>query len=454
MKFKRLFLLAIGAVFLLTSAGKPIATANEIGEIKENVTQKAMRLANLASDEEETEDPKEIFSRAIEDYKEEFDDYINVTALNVIDKENVTLPDFDINYVAPTYGEVMHEYQLNLEASLTSTQLKKYDDLRRADFTFDKYVALNQNKYLDLTVPPKYEHVTTMAVVTTALVGILSSAGLTQAAISAFTGAVGTLSAAISTSWIPFIGWVLAVGLAVGALIALTVIIVQYWDEICSVINDIKNWFLEQFSAFGDLIDSYFNDAVAQGEKSKIDGREKIGGKDITWISKVVKTAAGVTFLDLLRRVNNLAVLMRNVKKYYDLEDGNYYISYWEFEELVSTDFVKDYNVYDLGVSTYTWYNNTARQLMMGGTTLLENLTYNELGKPYEIGYHNFLKTEERTLNGFNHYHVFEYQELDDNGVYGYDEVKKGSIRKAHSFFGLMYFRWPNGSIETFPTNP
>ena len=38
--------------------------------------------------------------------------------------------------------------------------------------------------------------------------------------------------------------------LIIGALIALTVIIVQYWDEICSVINDIKNWFLEQFNAF------------------------------------------------------------------------------------------------------------------------------------------------------------------------------------------------------------
>lgn len=283
MKFKRLFLLAIGAVFLLTSAGKPIATANEIGEIKENVTQKVMRLANLASDEEETEDPKEIFSRAIEDYKEEFDDYINVTALNVIDKENVTLPDFDINYVAPTYADVMNEYQINLESSLTPVQLDKYELLRQGDYNFDKYVVLNQNKYLDLTIPPKYDHITTMAVVTTALVGILSGAGLTQAAISAFTGAVSTLSAALSTAWIPIVGWVLAVGLAVGALIALTVIIVQYWDEICSVINDIKNWFLEQFNAFADLINSYFDDAIAQGETSTIAERQVIDGKEITW---------------------------------------------------------------------------------------------------------------------------------------------------------------------------
>ncbi|MDD5932850.1 MAG: hypothetical protein PUC70_01015 [bacterium] len=266
MRLKRLLMFAIGSAFLLTSAGKPVAIANEINKINENVTQKVMRLVNSVSDEEDTEDPEEILIRAIEDYKEEFDSYIDITGLNVDVKESITLPEFDINYVAPTYAEVMHEYQLNLEASLTATQLMRYDDLRRADFNFDKYVALNQNKYLDLTVPPKYEHVTTMAVVTTALVGMLSSAGLTQAAISAFTGAVSTLSAAISTSWIPFIGWALAVGLATGALIALTVIIVQYWDEICSVINDIKNWFLEQFSAFADLINSFL---MMQKPKSK-----------------------------------------------------------------------------------------------------------------------------------------------------------------------------------------
>lgn len=453
MNFQKLLMLAIGAAFLLTSAGKPIATANEIGEVKENVTQQVMRLANLASDEEETEDPEEILSRAIANYKKEFDDYINITALNVDDKEDINLPDFDINYVAPTYAEVMKEYQANLEASLTPIQLEKYDLLRQRDYNFDKYVALNQNKYTDLNVSTKYNHAVTTAVVTTALVGILSGAGLTQAAISAFTSAVGTLSTAISTAWIPIVGWVLAVSPAVGALIALTVIIVQYWDEICSVINVIKNWFLEQFNAFADLINSYFSDAVAQGEKSKVAGREKIGDKDITWVSKIVKTGAAATFLDLLRRVNNSAVLMRNVKKYYDEADGNYYMSFWEFEELVSTEFVMDNNVYDLGVSTYTWYNNTARKLMINGTKLLENITYNELGQPYEIGYHNFLKTEEHTLNGFNHYHVFEYQQFKD-GTFGYDEVKKGSIRKAHSFFGLMYLRWPNGTIETYPTNP
>ena len=161
MKLKRLFMLAIGTAFLLTNAGKPVVVANEINKINEDVTQQVMCLTNSVSNEEETEDPNVIFSRAIEEYKEQFDSYIDITGLNVDVKESITLPEFDINYVAPTYGEVMYEYQLNLEASLTATQLNRYDDLRKADFTFDKYVALNQNKYLDLTIPPKYEHVNT-----------------------------------------------------------------------------------------------------------------------------------------------------------------------------------------------------------------------------------------------------------------------------------------------------
>lgn len=37
MKLRKLFLLAIGALLLLTSAGNPLATENEIGEAKENI---------------------------------------------------------------------------------------------------------------------------------------------------------------------------------------------------------------------------------------------------------------------------------------------------------------------------------------------------------------------------------------------------------------------------------
>lgn len=445
MKFKRLFLLAIGAAFLLTSAGKPIATANEIGEIKENVTQQVMRLANLASDEEETEDPEEIFSRAIENYKEEFDDYINITALNVEQKELVALPNFDINYIAPTYADVMNEYQINLEASLTPIQLEKYDLLRQRDYNFDKYVALNQNKYLDLTIPPKYNHVTTMAVVTTALVGILSGAGLTQAAISAFTGAVSTLSAAISTAWIPIAGWVLAVGLAVGALIALTVIIVQYWDEICSVINDIKNWFLEQFNAFADLINSYFDDAIAQGEESTVAERQTIAGKEITWVDANMTRDVAISIATDLRRNSNDVLLMKNISFPRTNE-----MNWWVPTAYVDVSFVTQNKLCQAPYyfSTYTWYNNTAKKMLYDSTPSYSN--YGGYGYN-NLVYHKFTNMT-RAVYGWNHYHVGKY-----NPTTGKASTYSNSdpIHAVHSFFGLTYIRLANNQgFVSYPANP
>ena len=280
MKIKKLFTFIFGVTVVLANAGKPVSTAAKTNQIKENITQQIMLLENDAAKNNE-EDPEAILNKAIEDYKEEFDDYIDVTGLNVEAKESITLTNFNINYIAPDYSDVMYEYQSNLESSLTSSQLKTYDELRKNNYAFDKYVALNQNKYVDLTTLPKYEHIVTVAAVTMTLVGILSGAGLGEAAISAFTGAVSALSAALSTSWIPIVGWALAIGLAVGALIALTVIIVQHWEEICSVFEDIKAWFLEEFSVFSYLINSYFDDAKTKVEESTNVGTVSIGERTL-----------------------------------------------------------------------------------------------------------------------------------------------------------------------------
>lgn len=438
MKFKKIFLLAIGAAFLLTSAGKPIATANEVGKIKENVTQQVMRLANSVSDEEDTEDPEEIFSRAIEDYKEEFDDYINITALNVLDKEDVNLPNFDINYIAPTYAEVMNEYQINLEASLTPIQLENYELLRQRDYNFDKYVALNQNKYLDLNILPKYNHTTTMAVVTTALVGILSGAGLTQAAISAFTGAVSTLSAALSTAWIPIVGWVLAVGLAVGALIALTVIIVQYWDEICSVINDIKNWFLEQFNAFADLINSYFDDAIAQGEESKVAYRVRIGGRNREFVDTEVTAAVLSEIVDDCLK-NDTVYLLGHIG---DPEKGEHW---WICYDTTDSQTVIDEKIYNLGVCTYTWYNNTAKKMMAEGSIL--NGDYSLL--IYERPDNGTATVHgENDLIGWNHYHLGK--KVLNNGQYEIVKYENKPYKWAHSMFGKLAYRETGGDDYTY----
>ena len=437
MKIKSLIMYGLGLVFLTNSIAKPITIAYETQEIRETVTQQVKRLANTLSDEE-TEDPEEILYRAIENYKIEFDDYINITGLNVFDKEDINLPNFDPNYIAPTFGEVMYDYQEKLEKSLTEINLEKYERLRMDDFDFDRYVALNSHKYLDLKIRPKYIHPMPIEAVTATLVVILSNAGLTETAITAFTGAVSTLSSAISTSWIPFVGWALAVALAVGALIALAVIIVQYWDEICSVINDIKNWFLEQFSAFNALINEFFSDAIAQGKESTIAKRVNVGGKTLEFEDVIVTADFLSKIVDDCNRNDNIWLLgnIGNPSK----EKGKHW---WICYEKVDENFVTSNNLYDLGVCTYTWYNNTAKRMMANGSATI-NGDYSLLIYDKTI--------DQNDAFGWNHYHL---------GVRNGKNVERNNIepyRYAHSFFGLLYIKEnggnENGNYKTYPTNP
>lgn len=99
-----------------------------------------------------------MFRRSIDGYQNEFSEYLNVAGLNVSDKDAISLFDFDINYVAPDFSQVMHDYQSDLEASLFATQLQNYESLRRQDYSFDRYVTLNQSFYRNLGIELKYNH--------------------------------------------------------------------------------------------------------------------------------------------------------------------------------------------------------------------------------------------------------------------------------------------------------
>lgn len=307
MKFKSIITFLFSSIISVSFCFNETAFANQIENAKDKINTTLKRALNT---DEEITDPNVIFELAIQDYKSQFDDYINITALNVVNKENINLPNFDSNYIAPKYYDVMFNYQKNLESSLTYEQNLKYIDLQKRDYNFDRYVTLNSIKYTNLKPDLKYNHTNIPVnpinpitptnpilppdigimsvddkqkiaeVATAGIVNILANAGLMQNVITAFTAAISTLTTALSTSWIPFVGWVLAVALAVGALIAFTVIIVENRDAISFIIGDIKNWFYEQFSAFSSLINTYFDDAVAQGTESKIANRVTIGEKD------------------------------------------------------------------------------------------------------------------------------------------------------------------------------
>ncbi len=428
------FIISLGFIFNVNA--KPIYNSNEINKENLNINNSLRILSSTLNENDSITDPSKIFSKSISTYKSEFSDYIDITALNVDDKTEVTLPEFDINYKAPSFQDVMYKYQVNLESCLDSSHLLKYENFRKSDYSFDRYVTLNSTKYSNLNVSTKYNHINTVSL-NDGIYGlnlILQNAGLSKVAIEAFIAAVTTLTSAISSSCIPVIGGGIAIALATGALIGLTVIIVQNWNNIQNSMENIKNWFLNQFSKFASLIRNYFADATAKGDKSKVVGREKIGDIDVEWQKIIVRSLSDVTFLERCKDNKELITLMRNVKKFN--EGDKYYTSYWGWGGFIDKETLIKYNLYDKGISTYTKLESTAISLLKSGTILIKYNMVNSYGFPYTTGLHTF-KSEVHLESGFNHYHVFEY----DNETKEYKAIEKGTISKAHSFFGDVYFK-------------
>lgn len=465
MKIKKILVFALALILPLTGAGKERLVSSRVDRIKTETAQVIDHVLNQELGE--TDNPDEVFTRAINGYKNEFKDYLNVTALNVQDKETVSLPDFDINYVSPEFFDVMYSYQNKLEMSLTTVQKEKYESLRKQDYNFDRYVSLNNLKYSTLDPSLKYVHdimpinptvpITPMfptinsnvtsttraaAVATAGIVTILTNSGLGEVAISAFTACISTMTTGLSTSWIPFVGWALAVALVVGALIALTVIIVKNWDKIKTAIETIKSWFLEQFSKFSSFIESFFQDAVAQGKESTVAQRREIGGRTREFIDTEVTVTALSKIVDDCKK-NDTVYLLGHIG---DPAKGQHW---WICYDTTDSKTVIEEKLYETGVCTYTWYNNTAKRMMAFGSRLngdYSSLIYERPDEGTELVH------GERDLIGWNHYHVGKKVIKDGSvDVVKYDEKDKTKVRWAHSMFGKLAYRNLDESYSYYP---
>lgn len=455
MKFKKFFVFCLALAFPFTIVGREKMVSSQIDGIKDKTTQVIRRAVNQSFGD--TEDPDEVFSRAIDAYKDEFKDYLDVTALNVQDKEAVNLPDFDVDYVAPEFYDVMYDYQTKLEASLTPLQLERYELLRKQDYSFDRYVTLNSIKFSNLNPSLKYIHdvkpvnptlpitpvnptlpgggssTTRVAAVATAeIIGILEGAGLAQKIINAFTACISTMTTGLSTSWIPFVGWALAVALITGALIALVVIIVKNWDKIKTAINDIKAWFLEQFSRFASLIESFFADAIAQGNESIISSTLELDGKIFTFSEvKTTDVAATVAIANQCRRKKDVLLIKSINAKGMQIDLVN----------SVNVDYCIKHQTHLNGYSSYTWYQNTARELILkagsGYTSATPQLHLYNKNKP----------DNHSPKYAFKHFHNYD--------AAGNRIEKPKDVRKVHSFFGLLYWTENDDGVGTVhPDSP
>lgn len=455
MKFNKILIsfLIINFSFVITGQEKIISS--KIDDIKNKTTYVIKRAINQMT--EDTEDPNVVFSRAIDEYTNEFSSYLNITALNVQDKEAINLPNYDTNYVAPEFYDVMYDYQTNLENSLTILQLEKYESLRMLDYEFDRYVTLNTIKFSTINPPLKYVHdiepinpivpitptnpvfsetsssmTRTVTVATAEIITILTNAGLSETVISAFTACISTMTTGLSTSWIPFVGWALAVALITGALIALTVIIIKNWDIIKETIDEIKEWFLKQFSKFSSFIETFFADAVTKGNESTISSTIELDGKSFTFKEiKASDVVAMVAIVSQCRRKQDVFLIKSVNSKTIQIDLVN----------LVDTDYCIKNKTHLEGYSSYTWYQNTARKLIINAGSGYTSI------KPDLHLYNKNNPNDHNPKYAFEHFH--NYDEL------GNRIEKPNKVKNVHSFFGLLYWTEnDNGQGTIHPNSP
>lgn len=468
MKAKRISLISIIIASSICFGCKDNATSKIIESTKTSISKSLHQQLEVNAASTNETNPNYVFQKSLLQYKAQFKNYINVVSMNVDDKSEIELTDFDASYVPPKYYDVMYARQKNLTNSFSSSDAAKYETFRQEDYSIDRYASLIERKFTNLNVSLKYKHaikpiepinprtplnpdykttiIQTANVDSSGIVTILTSAGLAEAAITAFTASISAMTSAISTSWIPVIGWSLAAAIITGALIALTVVIVENWDAIQNSLSKIRSWFLQQFSDFASQFNSFFSDVLSKGTSSKKVGEDRVGEDRIPWYECDVKAEAiAISVAD--NEDKEKVTIVKNVKKQFFPNEGLHYSGFWISTFKVDYEYVIKNQIYDKGISTHTWtYGRALNMVMNGGSSKIKNDKIN-----YGPLYHSFLGTEHRNMNGWDHFHIGER-----NAETGkLQELNNGLDKKAHSFFGPMYLRKAPGvdELDEYPSN-
>ena len=223
-----------------------------------------------------------------------------------------------------------------------------------------------------------------------------------------------------------------------GALIGLTTIIVKNWNSIKLVINDIKSWFLKQFSSFASYIESFFDDTIDKGNESAVAYRKEIDGKIREFIDTEITTTVLSNIVDNCKK-NDSVYLMGHIG---DPEKNEHW---WICYDTIKPQVVIDEKLYNYGICTYTWYNNNAKKMMAYGSLL--NGDYSLL--IYERSDNGTSNVHgEKNLIGWNHYHLG--CKAINNGNIELVKYEKKPLKWAHSMFGKLAYRNANGTDYTY----
>lgn len=446
MIFKRLALLSCVCISFVSVSCKPLAVSKEINITKNNIITRILKSNNDGNNEED-KGPEEVFSIAFDTYNSDFSNYLDITGLNVTDKENITLSYYDSEYVALSYEDVLFNSQNDLECSLSIEQAKKYDEFQQRNYDFDKYVCLIKSKYKNLNIKTKYEHTATYSGgdIISSLVTILTAAAISETAIAVFTSSTSALIAATSTSWIPFVGWVLAAAIAAVALIGLVAVIIQNWEKFQSVFDNIKNWFITAFTAFTNLITNFFSDISLKITESEIVEKEYIGGKLLSWKEAHMDESIVASIATELQKCNNKVLLMKNLST----NKVTHKMDLWIITDYVTPEYVIENKIYEVYFySSYTWYNSLAKKMLAEGAPSYFN--YGNY-KYKNIVYHRFTDMSQ-AIYGWNHYHMGKYNPVEEKAFTIEHDNNNKSIGNVHAFFGLGYVRRPNNDgFDSYP---
>lgn len=370
--------------------------------------------------------PYQTLEEAIYGYQNVFSSYLKVLSINVDDKTSINLSNYDSSYIVPSYQDIMFNRQINFESSLNSEDLTNYELLKENNEDFDKYVAMNYNKYTDLDPKTTYSHndiSPSSSVLSTGIGAILLKAGLGRTVITAFNASITTLKTALASLTVPFYGQVIASGIAIGALIAITSIIVLNWEQITTVFEEIKEYFKEEFNRLKTLIERFFSDCENKIRDSLKTSTELIGGTLFTFLT--IKSTDVESHKRIMDETDEDDILlMKSVNR----ESFEISFEKTNFAFCVSNKTHKD------GYSSYTKKESKAKSLII------------EAGTGYTSDEPEIDKsTHDGKLMVLFMYHYHNYEMINEK----IDRSENETYKKTHSFFGNLYHRINKGEDPT-----
>lgn len=417
MKLRSSLFCLISSLFISVSNGKYLKNSVIVSNYNNEIEQ-------LIEDETRLIDySEEVFAKSYGSYANNFNDYIDVTGCNVEDKSLINISDYNFSYNLPSFNDVLLSRQIDYESSLDNMELINYELFKQEDEDFDRYVQMNLNGYTDLNPKLSYEHEASSSKAVSGLTSILLGVGLAQKVVTAFNTSLAVLSSALKSSLILIVGKSIAIGVAIGALIALTTIIVLYWEQITQVFDEIKEYFLEKFNKFTTIINLFFNDCLKKVEDSYRTRNEKVGDKDLEFNY--------CKWTDKTRIANLVAILAKNLGDIflmiYVTKDSFYFCPI-----AVNLKFCVDNKTHYNGISSYTFTESLAKQLIIKAGNGCPN---------------NISEIDEKNLKEDKLY-FYHFHNCDSEG----NRINKpDTLHRVHSSFGNPYVLDNNsGSLKEY----